>query len=326
MKIYTRVVLDWDGRVLEEDSFEYEGPLTLATGGGGGGDSGGTQHSYQTAVPWSAQAPYLQDIFASAKREYGSEGPHLYPGQTVAGFQPEEVYGQQYATAAALSQQAPLAGQAGATNQFLMKDVLTADTNPYMAQYAKGAIQPIFEQLGEVTLPQIRSGAVASGQYGGAAQRLNEAMAIDRATQNALNTTAQMYSDAYGQNLEAMQRGVALAPQTAGLMTMPAETLSGVGAQKRGYEQAVMDDLARRYEYYQQLPLNKLAAYQNLVQGQYGGTGTSTSTAEGPKQSTGSKLLGAAGTGLSTYGMLAATPLAPIAPWAAGAMAIASLF
>lgn len=37
MKIYERSVLDWDGTVLEEDSFEYEGPVALCGGGGGKG-------------------------------------------------------------------------------------------------------------------------------------------------------------------------------------------------------------------------------------------------------------------------------------------------
>lgn len=35
MKIYERIVLDWDGEVLEEKSFEYEGELALCGGGGG---------------------------------------------------------------------------------------------------------------------------------------------------------------------------------------------------------------------------------------------------------------------------------------------------
>ena len=34
MKIYERIVLDWDGAVLEEESFEYTGPLALCGGGG----------------------------------------------------------------------------------------------------------------------------------------------------------------------------------------------------------------------------------------------------------------------------------------------------
>jgi hypothetical protein len=36
MKIYERIVLDWDGNVLEEQSFEYEGPVDECKGGGKG--------------------------------------------------------------------------------------------------------------------------------------------------------------------------------------------------------------------------------------------------------------------------------------------------
>ncbi len=32
MKIYNKIVLDWDGNVIEEDSFEYEGPVAQAMG------------------------------------------------------------------------------------------------------------------------------------------------------------------------------------------------------------------------------------------------------------------------------------------------------
>lgn len=36
MKIYERIVMDWDGNVLEEQSFDYQGELALCGGGGGG--------------------------------------------------------------------------------------------------------------------------------------------------------------------------------------------------------------------------------------------------------------------------------------------------
>ena len=36
MKIYERIVMDWDGMVLEEQAFEYEGPVAMCGGGGGG--------------------------------------------------------------------------------------------------------------------------------------------------------------------------------------------------------------------------------------------------------------------------------------------------
>ena len=36
MKIYERIVMDWDGNVLEETSFDYQGDVALCGGGGGG--------------------------------------------------------------------------------------------------------------------------------------------------------------------------------------------------------------------------------------------------------------------------------------------------
>lgn len=39
MKIYERIVMDWDGNVLDEQSFEYEGPVALCGGGGGKGSA-----------------------------------------------------------------------------------------------------------------------------------------------------------------------------------------------------------------------------------------------------------------------------------------------
>ena len=37
MKIYERIVMDWDGNVLEETSFDYQGDVALCGGGGGKG-------------------------------------------------------------------------------------------------------------------------------------------------------------------------------------------------------------------------------------------------------------------------------------------------
>ena len=39
MKIYERIVMDWDGAVLDTQFFEYEGPVALCGGGGGKGSA-----------------------------------------------------------------------------------------------------------------------------------------------------------------------------------------------------------------------------------------------------------------------------------------------
>jgi hypothetical protein len=50
MKIYNRVVIKIStGEIVEEDSFEYEGPLTLCDGGGDGGGGGGDDDDWGTS-------------------------------------------------------------------------------------------------------------------------------------------------------------------------------------------------------------------------------------------------------------------------------------
>ena len=58
MKIYERVVLDWDGAVLEEDSFEYSGPVDLCKGGGKG--------STPKAPPPAPKPATQKDVTAAA--------------------------------------------------------------------------------------------------------------------------------------------------------------------------------------------------------------------------------------------------------------------
>lgn len=57
MKIYNRVVIDIkSGEVIEEDSYEYSGPIIALKGGGGGGGSSSGKSDYPT---------YMKDIHAN---------------------------------------------------------------------------------------------------------------------------------------------------------------------------------------------------------------------------------------------------------------------
>ena len=57
MKIYERIVLDWDGWVLEEHYFEYEGELALCGGGGGGGKGSTPKVQKAPPVPEPTKTP-----------------------------------------------------------------------------------------------------------------------------------------------------------------------------------------------------------------------------------------------------------------------------
>lgn len=319
MKIYTRVVLDWDGNVLEEDSYDYTGPLSYAGGGGG------NTTTVQKADPWEGQQPYLLDVLAKAQNLYNTEQPTFYPGTTTARFTPLEQEAQRQLVGTAQGGMQDIANQTSAAQQFLLGDVLRADSNPYMTQAVQGAIDPIYDRLLRQTIPGIQSGAVQAGQLGSSRQGVAEGLAITDANRLALNTSAQMLNDMYGQNLDALTKGLALTPQSMQVQTMPASTLAAVGEQQRLLNQADIDEAVQRHTFQQSIPWDTLAAYQGLIQGNFGGTGTST--ASGGGMSTGQKIAGAAGTGLSTYAAMSMIPaLGPAAPFVAGGMALLSLF
>ena len=83
MKIYERIVMDWDGNVLEEQGFEYEGPVTLC--GGGGGGKGGSTPSPPPTPPkpatekgtTAAANEAVEDQDAKRKKYMGQEGTIL---------------------------------------------------------------------------------------------------------------------------------------------------------------------------------------------------------------------------------------------------------
>jgi hypothetical protein len=90
-----------------------------------------------------------------------------------------------------------------------------------------------------------------------------------------------MYERAYAEGLDALAKGTALTPTVQAAQLAPAQTLAGVGAQRRSYEQALIDSAIQQYNYNQALPYLNLAQYQNFIQGGYGGQTTSQSSMPG---------------------------------------------
>lgn len=70
MKIYTKLVTDWDGNILEEESYEYDGPIAEMKGG-----STGTQTT--SMEPPAYLVPYLQN---AANEAYAAFRPFSMAG------------------------------------------------------------------------------------------------------------------------------------------------------------------------------------------------------------------------------------------------------
>jgi len=249
----------------------------------------------QKADPWKQQQPYLMDIFNNAQAQFYGLQPQFYPDPITAPYAPQEQLGQSMLEGYALGNAQTQANNAQAAQAFSLGPAMYADSNPYLRSAAQGAIDPVREMLMQEILPGIRHGAVQMGQYGGTRQDLASASAVDKAIEDMLNTTAGMYSHGYDSGLENMSRALALAPQTMQLGTQPMQYLATSGAMDRDMHQAMLDEQIRRWNFAQQTPSAQLVDYQQLIQGQYGGTSTSL------LDSGGNDLTQALGAGIAGY-------------------------
>ena len=257
---------------------------------------GGSTTTVQKADPWVGQQPYLLDIFRQAQQLYNSGGmaPNYYPGQTVAG--------QSQWTQDALQMQAnratagsPLidsasnamsnitSGNALANNQGLntLNDLAQQD-NPY--------VDELFSRANNQVQSSLDSNFNRAGRYGSGA---HEAAAADAANNlanqmysslwdkraDAAGTAGQLYNTGIGQQVVAGQAGQQLANQAY----TDAAALSEAGGMMDDYNQQLINAAIDKYNYEQQQPLTALSNYNQLIQGSYGGTATSTA-----KQNTGS--------------------------------------
>jgi hypothetical protein len=331
------------------------------------GKSAGTARTVSTSSAPGFQQPAFQKQVSEAERLYGTGGPQFFPNQMTAPFQPAEQAGQQY-----LAQTAPniasffesqyqpfLERQFAQPNAFYQKlfeptDVLQKQagtpqfgmdalnfamqlpknigTDPTVQSAIQGATAPIFRQLTEGVLPNIRNEAIGAGGFGGTRQALAEGLATERTARNAQEVAAQIMNQAFqgaqGNALTAVglgqqgeqqdlntqmelarlfgglyggstQAGISAASQAPNLvagLTAPGELLGGVGAQQRSYEQSLLDEAISRFSYNQNLPYQALAEYANQIRGPFGGV--AETEVQGVPQSGAAQGLGLAMAGL----------------------------
>lgn len=287
---------------------------------------GGSTTTVQNADPWAGQQPYLRDLFRRAKQNV-AQPKQLYGGQTVADQADATLAGQQSVIQGANTAQ----GQLPSVNNALSFALNATDVNnnPHLAAAAAGAIRPVQQQLQENILPNIGSAAQQSGAYGGGRQGIIESNAVRDATRAMTDITARLYSDAYGQGLDAQGRALALAPSILQAQAIPGQLLDAVGQQQQAYQQSLINDAVYKHDFLQNEPDIRLANYQNLITGGYGGTSTS-SISGGNRGGFGPAIGGALsgyslGSGaVSTLGLTGG--LATALPWVGAAAGLASLF
>lgn len=281
------------------------------------GGGGGSTTTVQKADPWAGQQPYLNDVFQQAQSLYNAGGmaPNYYPGQTVANQsdwtkQAMQMQADRATAGSPLIDSASNAmsnitsGNALANNQGLntLNDLAQQD-NPY--------VDELFSRANNQVQASLDSNFNRAGRYGSGA---HEAAAADAANSlanqmysslwdkraDAAQAAGQLYNTGIGQQVVAGQAGQQLANQAY----TDAAALSQAGGMMDDYNQQIINAAIDKYNYEQQQPLTALSNYNQLIQGSYGGTTTSTA-----KQNTGSgsrlgNVLGGGLSGASTGAMI----------------------
>ncbi len=254
-------------------------------------NTGGTQNVRQTStVELNKDQQALLDLAMPGLKNFAAHPPQLPPYSRVAGFDPLQTAGQQQVLDATGGQQSVVSGAAGANNFLTNPDIVNPNSNPALAGAIDAAVRPISEQLTTSTLPAIRGEAIANGQYGGSRQGIAEGLASRSASQAIADTSSKMANEGYLAGLDALTKGVTLAPTTAASLTTPGLTTSGVGDVRQGMAQQKLSEQAGDFNYNQVLPYLLGSDLVSLVSGIPGGT--TVATGNGPSNNLVSSALG----------------------------------
>lgn len=173
----------------------------------------------------------------------------------------------------------------------------------------------IFDYQTQVA-PQIRHGAQGAGQYGSSRHGIAEGLGADRLSQNIVNQNAQMaYQDQQAWNKNRTNTLNKLSAISKGLGSGNAMEYDA-GALQQGQDQREILGQLEAWAYENNVPMNDLQAYKQLISGNMGGTTNSTSKGGG----------GYSGGGvMSTIGTVGGGILGGMFGGPAGAMAGASV-
>jgi hypothetical protein len=264
MKVYRKLVLSMATQeVLHEDSYEYnEGDIAQCKGGGS---------STTTSEPWEGQKPYLSDVYTQAQAQHGQPISY-YPGETTAGFTPQQQLAMNLTENRALMGSPLVSGAQGVMYNTLQGSYMNPESNPWLsATYQKGA-QDIVNQFQQATMPEIRRQAFGAGAYGGSRQGIAEGLAGQGLATSLQNLATDIYGRNYLTERGYQQQAMTQAPALAEADYADIAKLAAVGEEQQAMEQALIDEAKKRWEFYQQEPWQRLGMYSNLITGNVGGT------------------------------------------------------
>ena len=275
---------------------------------------GGTQTQIQELSP--TQAPFVEYGLGEAQRLYQSATPSYFPAQTFVGPS------QQTQSGLTAMQNRAIEGNPlvpAAQQQYLSTiegDMLGA-TNPYFQQRFKTASDAATQKYFDA-MNQINSQASMAGRYGSGAMGQLQDRATGQFTKSLTDTAGALAFDNFARERQNQLMAAQQAPALAQQDYADIGQLLQAGQIAEGYQQQALQDAINRFDFQQNIPQQNL---QNFLSAAYGAPLGGQTTTQIPSGG----LAQGIGTGLMSYGMLAANPAtAPFAIPAAAAMGLLS--
>lgn len=242
---------------------------------GGGGQ---TSTTTQNLSPEQKQILGLvTPVLANYIGPNGQVNASAFPGSTVAPTNPLQTLGGQITAGTAMGPVAQSAGTAlGGTDFLTSGAVLDPSQNPGLQGAINAAIRPLNQNYLTSILPGIRDSAVTAGGYGSNRQGIAEGLAAQGLEQQTGDVTSNIINQAYQQGLDAMTKGLAVAPGIQQAALAPGVAVSGVGSQQQQLEQQQLSGNVNQYYTQQMLPLMIAQQIAGTAFGFPGGSATTT--------------------------------------------------
>lgn len=248
-----------------------------------------------TRVELSPEQKQLLSLAMPGVKQYAATVPQRYQGNTVAGFDPAQMAGQERALAGSQAQDTLAGNAAGTSNFYLGGDIWNPGSNQNLQGAINAATRPLTEAYTENVLPGIGLDAESTGNFGGSRHGVAEGIA-SRGYLNAVgDTSSKIAQNEYETNLNAQLKALGLLPQTQAAQTAGAITESGVGDVRQGLSQAQLDAAIGGFNYDQLAPFLQSKDIIGLLGALPGGSTTATASGPttGPLQALGGAAAGA---------------------------------
>lgn len=256
-----------------------------------------TPQTQSTTTILSPQQQKILDLAMPGITNFAANVPQRYQGNTVAGFTDPQTAGQNTALTQAQGQTGLANNAAGTTNAWLSPDALDVSNRPDVVAQMNANKQNVTDQLLQSTLPAIRGGAEATGNFGSSRRGVAEGLASTGASKALANANASTLTSASQSAIEAQLKALGLAPQTTQNLTTGAVTQSGVGDVQQALQQALLNQGVSNFNYDQYAPFLQSQDLVSLLQGIPGGT--TQTTASTPQKNPFTSALGGAAAGAS---------------------------